>query len=194
MRLDEFESAIEEAKEQEKAASIVEELRKNAVGLEKLAARVDCLHRWTESLVRAIKDSERRIARAHTVIIPPKTVEHHLDLVNAFATALDKTLKSNAAAAIKKAERDFNDAGQRMKEQTDRIVRHADRIALPPMLCYICLTFGLFFVAFFSAVWLLNTFVLHIQQLQSLCYVFAFFPTIISIAIYVVRRWGNEHK
>ena len=194
MRLDEFESAIEDAKEQEKAASIVDELRKNAIGLEKLSVRVDCLHRWTESLVRAIEDSERRIERAHTVTIPPETVEHHFELVNAFAKILDKALKSNAAAAIKKTEQDFKDAEQRLKEQTDRIVCHADRIALPPMLCYICLTLGLFLVAFFSAVWLLNTFVLHIRQLQSLCYAFALFPTVISIAIYAVRRWGNERK
>lgn len=194
MRLDEFESAIQEAKEQEKATSIVEELRKNADGLEKLAARVESLHIWTESLLQAIEDSEERLTRAHTVVFTPETIEHLKDLVNAFTKMLNKTLKSNAEAAIKKVEQNFNAAEQRMKEQTDRIVCHIDRIALPSMLCYVCLTFGLFLMVFFGAVWLLNTLVLHISQLQNLCYAFAIFPFVISIVIYAVRRWGNESK
>lgn len=189
-----FDAGIRQASEFEQSKRLAEDIRLSLQTLKSLDFSLRLLNSSLAELRQDagclsadFNDKLHQLQNALTIVIPPQTTEHLEQIFQASCNIFDRTLQEKMDATIQKAEQSFNAAEQRMKQQTDRIVKHSMRIALPPTLCYICLSLLLCLAVFFGIVWWANANVIHFAQIETLCHVFAVLPLATTVCIFVIR-------
>lgn len=174
-----FDAGIQQASDFEQSKQLAEDIKNS---LETLKSLDFLLQTLCNTLYDLKKDGEclsidlynkvRQIRKALTVVIPPETIEHLKSVFQVFCNTFDKMLQKAMNEALTKSEQSFKATEQCIEQQTDRIVKSSKRIALPPMLCYICLALLLYLTSFFGIVWWANANVVHSPQLEGVCYIF----------------------